>query len=335
VAQPSGGIDARLGRYRLGSLLLAAFVLVLAAAAPARATFPGANGRIAYSQADLVPLIGGETGDLSAHSQVFTIEPDGSGRARLTHVAGDQAAGSPEWSPDGDRIVYESNESGSFQVWVMDADGGNQTQLTDDPDFEGFQPSFSPDGQSIVFSRCASPLGFMAFCDIAVMDADGDNLQTILSDGHWSNVRPGYSPDGDQISFSSSRGGLQSAVWVMDADGSDPERLTPPRLRAMWPDWAPDGEHILFGDNCCVRHSNLWTVEPDGSDLDQITHVPKRADINFPTYSPNGKRIVAFDPAGCDGPDCDLLVTLRADGTGIHRLKAGTRNAFLSDWGPG
>jgi Tol biopolymer transport system component len=311
-----------------------ALVLLLAAAAPAAANFPGANGRIAYSQADLLPLIGGEPGNLGAHSQVFTINPDGSQRDRLTDVGHELAAGSPEWSPEGDRIVYESNESGSFQIWVMDADGGDQTQLTDDPEYEAFQPSFSPDGQSIVFSRCGEPLGLIIFCDIAVMDADGDNLHTILSDGHWANVRPGYSPDGKQIAFSTDRGGLQSALWVMDADGSDPERLTPPRLRAMWPDWAPDGEHIVLGDHCCVRHSNLWTVEPDGTDLEQITHVPKQADINFPTYSPNGKRIVAFDPAGCDSPDCELLVTLRADGTGIRRLKTGTRNAFLSDWGP-
>jgi Tol biopolymer transport system component len=314
---------------------ISALTLSLVLAAPAAATFPGANGKIAYSQGALLPRVGGEGGELDQHSQVFTINPDGTGRDRLTDVAADEAAGSPDISPNGQRIVYESNESGSFQIWIMDANGGNQTQLTDDPELQAFQPSFSPDGQSIVFSLCADPFGFgfFAYCDIATMDDDGDNLDTILA-GRWANVRPNYSPDGSRIAFSSDRGGLQSAIWVMDDDGTGLERLTKPRLRAFWPDWAPSGKRILFADNCCIPHSNLYTVKPDGSGLKRLTDVAMRADVAFPTYSPNGKRIVAFYPHGCHDESCENLSILRADGRVAHRLKTGTRNAFLSDWGP-
>jgi TolB protein len=312
-------------------ILLVSAVVVVAgfvAAVPASATFPGANGRIAFSQFAAFP--GGEDPGFQFHSQVFTIKPDGSGRAQLTHVGDDQAAASPDFSPDGEKILYESNETGAFHIWVMDADGSHQKQLTNDDGFEDYQPSWSPDGKSIVFTHCAEPYDFpfIAYCDIDVMKANGSQVETLLSAGHWMNVRPGYSPDGSRIVFSSDKGGIQSAIWVMNADGSSLTRLTKPRLRAQWPDWAPDGKRILFNDHCCRPHSNLWTVRPGGGGLKKLTHVPADEDIAFPTFSPNGRRIVALHfPDG-------RLSTLRADGSHLRHLPIDTPDVFLSDWGP-
>ena len=303
-------------------------------ASPAAATFPGTNGRIAFSQADLIAPVGGETGDLSAHSQVFTIRPNGTGLQRLTHVASDQAAGNPDWAPNGNRIAYISNETGGFQIWVMRSDGSHQRQVTDDAGFESFSPSWSPDGEHILFSHCAEPLGFIASCDIATINVDGTGLQTIFSAGRWNNVHPVYSPDGQWIAFGSDKGGFQSAIWVMGANGSSPNRLTAAKLRAFWPDWSPDGERILFSDNCCLPHSNLWTVAPDGSDLNQVTDTPEGLDTAFGSYSPNGKRIVTFFSRGC-ADTCRHFFTMSANGSDLRKVVTGKSNTFLTDWGPG
>jgi Tol biopolymer transport system component len=318
-----------MGGKRALALIVAVAAMGLVAAAPAEATFPGANGRIAFSQGDVFP-----GGDVSAPSQVFTIEPDGGGLTQLTHVTSEQTAAAPDWSPDAQQIAYESNESGSFEIWSMDANGDHQKQLTNETGFEDFLPSWSPDGKSILFSRCGEPFGFIAFCDIDVMNAHGGHVRTLLSAGHWNNVRAEYSPDGERIAFSSDRGGFQSAIWVMNADGSAMHRLTKPRLRAFWPDWAPSGKRILFSNNCCLPHSTLWSVRPNGTRLRQLTHVPASDDNAFGSYSPNGKRIVSFFTKGCHNAPCRHFFTFHADGSHPHKVVTGKPNTFLTDWGP-
>jgi TolB protein len=316
---------------RLVRLLLLGALLggLLGYGGPAQATFTGRNGRIAYSVGPIFPQ------EPPAPSQVFTINPDGSGRRQLTHVAADQTAGSPAWSPDGSRIAYVSNVRGDLELWVMAADGSGQHPVTSDPRFAHFEPSWSPDGRRIVFSRCNVEFGFAAYCDIARIDADGSHRRTLVA-GHWIHERARYSPDGRKLAFSSNKGGFEGAVWTANADGGQLRRLTAPALEGFWPDWSPDGRRIVFSDHCCLPFSNVWVMRADGSGQHRLTNLRDPAQAFFGAYSPNGRRVAVYAELG-DSPDALTAGVYTMDAGGgplVPVFTIAEPDVVLFDWGP-
>jgi Tol biopolymer transport system component len=283
---------------------------------PAHATFPGTNGRIAFST------------DFASPSQIYTMRPDGSGFLQLTHVRTSPGASTPSWSPDGTRISFAKDK----HIWVMSSDGSRKTQLSNEDGFRDRQPSWSPDGLKIVFSRCDVSLGFKAYCDIDVMDADGTNVVTLLG-GNWIQDHPRYSPDGSKIAFSGNRGGYVCAVWVMDADGSNPIRLTDPAMQANSPDWSPDGTKIVMSSHCKLPGSKVWIMDADGSDPQQLT--PQEGDWVNPRFSPDGLTIAVGGPT-IEGSKvcCWDLYFMNLDGSNVEPI-ANPRPGIVSfEWGP-
>ena len=283
---------------------------------PATAAFPGTNGRIAFST------------DFSARPQIFTVRPGGAGLRQLTHVSKGHAASSPQWSPDGTKILFTIDT----QIWVMNADGSNQRQLTQTAGIESQAPSWSPDGTKIVFSRCSSPFGDKR-CSIDVMKANGTCLHKILG-GQWRSGNPEYSPDGREIAFASNRGGYVSNVWVMNANGGALKRLTRPRLQAWAPDWSPDGSHIIFTSDAELPFSSVWVMRPDGSGLKELTNFPAdQVEAWFARYSPDGKRIVLVSDLADPDLCCSDLYVMNADGSNLHTVVTTQPGVFATDWG--
>lgn len=101
-------------------------------------------------------------------------------------------------SPDGSKIVFESNRTGVNQVWIMNADGSGQAQLTFDPTPKDQTPEWSPAGTQIAYTVDASPTAPGG--DIWVMNADGSDQHPITS-GPEREYGPVWSPDGMQIAF--------------------------------------------------------------------------------------------------------------------------------------
>ena len=125
----------------------------------------------------------------------------------------------PQISPDGDRIAFESDRSGSLEVWVCDRDGRRPVQLTSFVDVNAGAPCWSPDGRWIAFD--AAPDGNP---DIYVISADGGSPRRLTTEGS-GDIVPSWSRDRQWIYFSSTRTGI-SQVWKAPAAGGEAVQVT-------------------------------------------------------------------------------------------------------------
>ena len=202
--------------------------------------------------------------------EIYVMDADGGNQRRLTNDLSDDR--SPSWSPDGKRIVFQSDRDGNSDIYVMDADGGNPQNLTENPN-EDDNPSWSPDGKRIVFSSVRE--GHFTY-EIYVMDTDGGNLQR-LTKNHKNDWFPSWSPDGKRIAFSSDRkADLENfEIYVMDTDGANLQRLTENRVYDWSPSWSPDGERIAFMSE---RDGNpqIYVMDADGGNQQNLTNNPHR-----------------------------------------------------------
>ena len=232
--------------------------------------------------------------DRDGNPEIYVMDTNGNNQRRLTNNPNDDW--SPSWSPDGKRIVFFSDRDGhahaihgwpTAEIYVMDADGGNQQRLTENPTDDG-APSWSPDGNQIVFQ--ANRVDFRNY-DIFVMDADGGNEQKLTENPNGDEY-PSWSPDGNQIAFSSVREGhFNFDIYVMDADGGNPRRLTKNLKNDLFPSWSPDGNQIAFSSDRKGDFENfdIFVMDADGGNQQRLTENP--TDDGAPSWSPNGERI--------------------------------------------
>ena len=251
------------------------------------------------------------TGDYTLEVQSLT---------RLTHSAGDDWVSA--WSLDSQRITFESNRDGNWDIYVVEADGTNLTNLTHSAG-DNRDPSWSLDSQRIAFESNRD-----GNWDIYVMGADGSNLTRLThsADEDWDPV---WSPSGQRIAFESNRDGNWD-IYVMEADGTNLTNLTHSAGDDKDPIWSPDGQRIVFESN---RDSNrdIYVMGADGSNLTRLTH---SADEDWgpwsPAWSPDGQRI-AFESSRDSNWD---IYVVEADGTNLTRLTHSSYDDWFSVWSP-
>jgi Tol biopolymer transport system component len=223
-------------------------------------------------------------------TDLFLVQANGSGLRRLTHTG---SAGRPTWSPDGHTIVFAATtffnvpsnifRSVAASLWRVNVDGTQPRPLTTvvqgQVDYPG---SFSPDGARLAFTRVE--LGLVPHSDVEAMSVDGSGLQMLAPD----SADPVFSPDGKQLAFVSSRdrngivrtgedeGAYADELYVMNADGRQPRRLTYTReLSELAPSWSPDGTRIAYARQDGGFTKIVAVVNADGSCGREIAADPR------------------------------------------------------------
>ena len=184
--------------------------------------------------------------------------------------------GEEEPPPPPARIAFTSDRDVNEEIYSMDADGANQTRLTDNPGNDAW-PDWSPDGNKIAFHSNRDGIN-----QVYVMDADGTS-QTRVAPTEFDDRYPEWSPDNGKIVFASDRNGAFE-IYAMDADGTNQTRLTNNAVHDFYPAWSPDGTKIAF-----EGAGEIYLMDADGSNPVNLTN--DAASDAAPAWSPDGTKI--------------------------------------------
>ena len=235
---------------------------------------------------------------------VVDADGDGDGDSLTRLTSGDAFDAVPDWSPDGDKLVFTSNRDGNYEIYVMDAvdadgdgNGDSLARLTSGDAFDFF-PVWSPNGGKVAFQSNRD--GDLEIYVMDAVDADGDgngDSLTHLTSGDAFDGVPDWSPDGDKIAFTSGRDG-DFEIYVMDAVDADGDGNGDSLAR------------LASGDafDCCAA----WS--PDGNK------------IAFESFRDGDREIYVMDAVDADGD---------GNGDNLARLTSGDASDCCAAWSPG
>ncbi|MFY9573659.1 MAG: protein kinase [Blastocatellia bacterium] len=192
-------------------------------------------------------------------------------------ISSSKSDSAPQYAPEGKRITFRSDRSGSLEIWACESDGSNPIQLTNFTGPQAGSPCWSPDGRQIAFD--ARPEGNP---DIFVISAEGGRPRRLTEDP-TEEIAPSWSRDGRWIYFESNRNG-STQIWKMPADGGEARQVTKGggsvghesmdgkflyytkgrNLAGIWRVPVEGGEETLALDTHKAGFWSAWTVVEQG-----------------------------------------------------------------------
>ena len=227
----------------------------------------------------------------------------------------------PRFSPNGDRVLYTSFESGFPRINLLNVANVGRQQLQTAPGEIAFSPRFSPDGRQVIYSLANGGNTDIYRTDLAT----GQHVR--LTSAPSIETAPSLSPDGTQIVFESDRSGGQQ-LYIMPASGGEARRISFGAGRYGTPVWSPRGDMVAFTKQNAGRF-HIGVMRIDGSEERLLTS-------SFldegPTWSPNG-RVILFSRESQGASGTSAMYSVDISG---RNLKALPIRGGASDpsWGP-
>ncbi len=270
--------------------------------------------------------------DRAGTPQIYLVNTGGNGIRPITNIS--DGACQPDWSPDGEKIVFISPcqvDQDVFEgssLYLVHADGSNLSQLTTAAGGD-FEPAWSPDGNRIAFTSLRD--GHMQIYTINL--EDNAVLRLTDTDKDEFARQPAWSPFGNQIAYSIRRYSAYQ-IWTMTDTGQSPEQITRSGY-TFWdvlPVWSPDGTVILYNQHSSGNTSRIWLMsikyENRGGEGVDVDAAP--LPVSDVDYSEDGL-LLAFE--GKDGSNRDVYF-MTVTGASRTQLTTDPGNDFDPVWRP-
>lgn len=230
----------------------------------------------------------------------------------------------PRISPDGTKVVFDTDRDGGRTIYVMDIDGSNQRRISP-LGGDARNATWSPDGEYVAFHARASEGGWAVF----TVKADGTELKQLTHSG-YTDAWVSWHPNGEIIAFSSNRPphNPNYQTYVINVDGTGERQLTSWPNRTQRPAWSPDGKSMAVGSN----RDGQWEIYIDSADGKTQRRLTNSDVVKLePAWSPDGKW-VAFSGEH-DGGQHYTIWVVRSDGKGLRQLDVGPGSNRYPSWG--
>jgi len=203
------------------------------------------------------------------NGEIYVMNSDGTGTKNLTNNSAHDF--NPAWSPDGVMLTFQSYRDGHGQIYAMNADGTGAKNISNN-EYVETNPHWSPDDSQIVYVSMRN-----GSRGIYSMNSDGSNQTLLIERKRMNFLNPKWSPDSQLIVFHSIFEDIEherGAIYVMNKDGTDVQKITGDDVYNFNPFYSPDGSRIAYniGDNNGAI--SIRVMDVNGSNSTLVTDGP-------------------------------------------------------------
>lgn len=253
----------------------------------------------------------------SVNDSVDSIGSDGLTRSGIVTSESD----SPALSQDRLKMAFVRKVSGKDQIFVAPIDGSTATQITDGT-FNDSSPTFSADGNTIVFVRDIDGAGNSQIFSVPVIGGTVTQITSPTAGTLPHNFSPVLSPDGTKLAFMQSPLGGSGTIMVSNADGTNAVSIS--GTGATSPAWSPNGAKIAY--------SNAGVITVMNADGTGKTAISTGTNDNHPTWSPDGSQIAFHSVRAADNFTLQVFRVSSSGGTETHITSDQANPAFDARW---